>query len=407
MLAPDSSAKSSYSPATELQGMVELQRNAGSSSKKLFLSEMLSQISIINFLATVIIAGVVGLFTVFAANLSQRTITNRMDAPKSSDSFPEAFDTSPDHFIGASEGVEGVKNKIKEVNGQSAEEIKEALGIEQSIDLGGHGGTFKGRIEVDGAFRYLFLKPKDEVEYRNYQIIQRLAPEVAKFMPEVYGEIHIGEKSYIVMENIRINQEGEDLVQLADIKVSGKSEDDPYFNPIANQAEMMATRGLKKNLFDYWYMQLCSQSADDFMINKGEKYERLFNYSRSKELFMELLNSISLVGLKNLIGSMATLQRVMHQCPISFIGASITPVIDSKGNVRIVFVDPSHIQVRSSEKQRLPSDLQENTYFSDDEKYKESNFKGMGAIINAINEVKKAKYNVVSEVLAHAYNYCF
>jgi hypothetical protein len=188
----------------------------------------------------------------------------------------------------------------------------------------------------------LFLKPKDAVEFRNYQVISRLAPALQASMPKIYGEIEISGKPYVVMENVRFGSEGEALEQLVDIKLAGKLEAKD-FSPIVSQEEMVATRGRKKNFADAAQMKLTASLSPDYMIAYGKF--RAVNYPKSEQTLMSTLESTKIEHILHLIRKLTEMQTCMVELPIGLIGSSIILVRQQDGSIKPLLIDPAHMAV--------------------------------------------------------------
>jgi hypothetical protein len=248
-------------------------------------------------------------------------------------------------------------------------------------------------ILENGETHHLFLKPLDETEARNYEIIKALDPALAQFMPEIYGKADIRGKRYLVMENTRMDGDGNALVQLADIKLAGLLETKD-FNPIANQAEMRNTRGKNKNWFDYLQMKWGANQSPHFMIPKGPKLLRLFNYSHSEESLQQSLDNVNLSQLRKLQETLMQLYITLKSSPLAFAGLSIILVEQKNGQIRPLFIDPAHMQVQPTIMQqqalasRFTTDNLAKIFFgseADYQDYKSSNNIAMLSIISSIS----------------------
>ncbi len=261
-------------------------------------------------------------------------------------------------------------------------------GIEGSKDMGGHGGTYLASVSIGKTNYPVFLKPIDETEARNYSIINKLAPDVAKFMSRFYGEVEIEGKRYLVLENIRKGKEST-FEQLADIKLAGKVEG-RKFNPIADQKEMQITRGETKNRFDFFQMGAGAKKATfGFMVASGPKCLRIFNYSKSKENVLNALQGVSSEKLCELKINIRKLQNALMKSPIALIGASIIFLKLGDGSVKPLLIDPAHMVVSSDKKEEilglLPQEEQNKVYYGGEgDRYslqKESNDNALIALI--------------------------
>ena len=238
-------------------------------------------------------------------------------------------------------------------------------GIEGSKDMGGHGGTYLASVSIGKTNYPVFLKPIDETEARNYRIINKLVPDVAKFMPRFYGEVEIEGKKDLVLENIRKGKEST-FEQLADIKLAGKVEEDE-FNPIADQKEMQITRGKTKSRWDFLQMLVGAKTAPGFMVASGRRYLRIFNYSKSKENVLNALQGVSSEDLCKLKNDISDLQKVLMESPIALIGACIIFLKREDGVVQPLLIDPAHMVVSSDKEEEilglLPQEEQNKVYY--------------------------------------------
>jgi hypothetical protein len=212
--------------------------------------------------------------------------------------------------------------------------------FEKSIDQGGHGGAIRIKEAIQG--KYLFLKPKakDGTEARNYQIIGTTNKNMAKWMPMVYGEVKINNRTFLVMENIRKAGSGLELPQLADIKLAGKV--DGLSKPIANSKEMQITRNQKKSLSTKLWMRFVTAIAPEYLITNGGF--RLFDYFKSKKILKDSLNDVSTMHLNRLLADLIRMKDDIKKSGIAFIGASIALIHQEDGSVKAVLIDPAHIQ---------------------------------------------------------------
>lgn len=224
--------------------------------------------------------------------------------------------------------------------------------IHGSVDLGGHGGTFQASVDLKDKTHYVFLKPKDATESRNYKIIRLLDVNLADFMPEIYGEVQIMNQGYLVMENTRMSPNGASLEQLVDIKLAGKIDGESFngitgsgFNPIANQEEMLATRKETKPFLDYLQMGIGSNNSPNFMIAVGAKALRILNYPNSEEILKNSLKKVPKTDLEFLCQELNTLTTILKESPVAFIGASIILVAQEDGSIKPILLDPAHMQV--------------------------------------------------------------
>lgn len=212
--------------------------------------------------------------------------------------------------------------------------------FERSKDVGGHGGAIRTNRPVGG--KYLFLKPvsSDGTEPRNYRIINKLAPNLAKWMPKIYGEMEIGGRVYLVMENMRKDADGSDKAQPADVKLAGKVSG--LSNPIASAKEMEVTRNKTKTIATKLWMKLVTAIAPHYLITKGGF--RLFDYFNSKKLLVASIQDLSTEHLRQLLDDLTQMHADINQSRVAFIGASIAMIRQKDGSVKPVLIDPAHIQ---------------------------------------------------------------
>lgn len=293
--------------------------------------------------------------------------------------------------------------------------LSRILDIKKSEDVGGHGGNLMIKVsltesrddfELSSKTHYLFLKPYDEIEHRNYQIIKEQAPEVSEFMPQIYGDVMIDATRYLVMQNTRFDSAGRPLNQLADIKIAGKIPNNPDFNPIADQNEIKTTRGSEKNYIDYMQMKFGAESAPDYMLSVGPKLFRIFQFRSSESNLLEKLDNISVDHLKFFREKLEKLSAAIEQSPIAFIGASVILIREYSGEIRPLLIDPAHIQVHPGKKSEVENqfkdpEITKRIYFGEEQGYsqrKESNKIGLKALkTTVITELAK---NATDDILA-------
>lgn len=215
-----------------------------------------------------------------------------------------------------------------------------AADLEGSKDVGGHGGTLRTNKPFQG--KYLFLKPiSDPTEARNYRIIGQLAPEIAaRWMPRTYGEMTVGGRTYLVMENMRKDPDGRNLDQPADIKLAGRVAG--LHNAIVSEKEMAITRNKTKSLATKLWMKLVTAIAPHFLMTKGGV--RLFDYFNSRKLLTESIQGLSPEHLRKLLNDLIEMRADLSRCDLAFIGASIALIRQRDGSVKPVLIDPAHIQ---------------------------------------------------------------
>jgi hypothetical protein len=236
--------------------------------------------------------------------------------------------------------------------------VDDVLDLKESVDKGGHGGTMRAKVTLDNQTYFLFLKPLDEVESRNYTVINHYSPEISAFMPKIYGITTVNGTSYMMMENTRmtigpkdedgnpVDPRGVSLEQLADIKLAGKV--DGLDNPIANQDEMHTTRGKYKNVADYQQMKAGALSAPNYMVvPEGSKFTRIFGYKNSQENLRALIKNagLTLEQINKLKDDLNALKSAMISSPFAFIGASVIFVTQEDGSLKPILIDPAHVQL--------------------------------------------------------------
>lgn len=262
-------------------------------------------------------------------------------------------------------------------------QVENFLGLAKSVDMGGHGGTFCVKMRLENQDHYLFLKPFNEAEARNYQVIKTQSLELQNFMPKVYGEATLGKKQYLVMSNTRIDEHGHPLKQLLDIKLSGKVKG--LDNPIANQDEMIKTQGKAKNFLDYMQMKFGADYAPDYMIaSKGYRLLRLFHYSYSKKALIKALKGEPQERVHELKERLEELKHALEKSPLAFIGASIILIKNNDGSIKPLLIDPAHLQVNPKESDHPLLQGIKNIYFGTNDQYRlqrKSNSRSLKSLI--------------------------
>lgn len=248
--------------------------------------------------------------------------------------------------------------------------VKHELDLHISEDKGGHGGTMRATVNLNDIAYPLFLKPLDQTEALNYKLIEAFSPTLARHMPTIYGTTEFEGTKYIVMENTRV-ENGRPLEQLADVKLAGRVKG--LFNPIANQNEMLKTRGQNKNWADYGQMALGASVAADYMVAKGPKMLRLANYQSSKSTLQEMIRAANATPehIQKLKVELREIQTNIANSPFAFIGASIILVKQIVGSIKPILIDPAHMQVSPSfEESILEQEESKSLHetFSQDEK---------------------------------------
>lgn len=272
----------------------------------------------------------------------------RMRLQKLTDSLPPGMQPPSPIYYSAREWESYIEKSLKALK----------MDYSESQDKGGHGGNFKARIVLpNGEVHQLFLKKQDEVEARNYRVLERIAPGLLEFSPQIYGSVMINGTKYLVMENTRLTAESESLEQLNDIKLAGKLRQRPEFNPIANQEEITITRGTKKGWLDERQMAKGAASSPDYMIAHENPLKRLFNYQYSRENLKSSLNSIPPEERRKLILEICRLQEALDNSPVALIGASIILIKQQDGSIRPILLDFAHIQVDINQQKTVNSIL--------------------------------------------------
>lgn len=261
-----------------------------------------------------------------------------------------------------------------------------------SIDQGGHGGTLKGALEIDGNSHEVFLKPFDGVEAKNYELIQKNSPDLAKFMPTVHGlATDTKGRQFLIMENTRVGSDQKELKQYGDIKIAGKVEGLKGKNLICDQEEMMATRGRAKGRGDYKQMEIGANKAPGFMFYKDSsllgKLGRIFNFKNSKSNLHDKLKEAKPTSqvIRNLVNDLSKLQSALSKSGVVLIGGSIIIVEDGKGGLKPKLIDPAHVQYDPSQKDKFGNS--EGIYYGGADVFKdrrESNKIGITNLIQAI-----------------------
>ena len=219
--------------------------------------------------------------------------------------------------------------------------------VKASEDLGGHGGTIRVRLTIDEKTIYLFLKPEDPTEARNYKILQHLTPDFAKLLPSVHGRVEVNGIRYLVMENTCIDREGQALKPIADIKLAGIPPEAPKnYNPIANQNEYETTRDRRKNSFDYKYMGWTARQARGLLRACDKGLGRWANYGSSERTLFEDFSKLDLSTLEQMLANSETFKEEFLKTPVAFIGLSLFPLISQDGRAAFLKgIDPAHMQI--------------------------------------------------------------
>ncbi len=286
------------------------------------------------------------------------------------------------------------KSKFPQIN-LSREQI---TALTPSKDQGGHGGTFKGPLTLEGTTHQVFLKPFDGVETKNYELIQSKSPKLSEFMPKIHGLTTIGKKQFLIMENTRISGDGNELKQYGDIKIAGKVKG--LDNLIADQEEMLATRGKKKSYGDYTQMKAGANKAPGFLFYKDDPVVgavgRFLHFPNSKENLHKKLKEAkpTEAQLLKLASKITKLQSCLKDSGIALIGGSVIIIQDEQGNLHPKLIDPAHVQYDPSSKEN--SEDQRCLFLGTEEKFlarRESNTIGLTdlytAILDLANSPKK------------------
>jgi len=266
--------------------------------------------------------------------------------------------------------------------------------LEKSIDQGGKGRTLKISKAVNGKF--IFLKPKlpDGTEGRNYQVIQK-NPGISKWMPAIFGEISINGKAFLVFENIRKDGQGDELAQVADIKLAGKTSE--LNNAIASNREMKVTRGRHKTWHNKLWMKITTLLAPNFLLTNGGV--RLIDYIRSKKILQSSLKKTSPQSIQKLLKDLTQMKVDLKKSNFALIGASIALIKEKDGSIRAVLIDPAHMQcskdLRSKAAKQIGEEQAKKVFFQDPvssgkdeyELYKRSNEISLDAIIASVKGV--------------------
>jgi hypothetical protein len=262
--------------------------------------------------------------------------------------------------------------------------------FEKSIDQGGHGGAIKIKKPIGG--KYLFLKPegKDGTEARNYQLIG-MEKEVARWMPQVFGELKIRGKSYLVMENLLKTAKGKKLSQLVDIKLAGKVKG--LYNPILCNKEIKLTRGKEKSIFTKIWMLIVALLSPGYLITKGGF--RLWEYIRSESILKKSLSQVPKHHLRKLSNDLWLMECNLKKGPFAFIGASVVLIHQRNGGVKPVLLDPAHVQYSKKLKGRITERKGDKIFYECNAKnglnqyglYKKSNAVALRAIRKVVDSL--------------------
>jgi hypothetical protein len=306
-----------------------------------------------------------------------------MKPVSSSDSFHLNLDAAPPKHSLSTDNDEIVK-------------IVHSASLTESNDLAGHGGTFQTSVVHNGQTHHLFLKPLQEVEQKNYDVLHEIAPDLVAFMPRIYGTTTIKGKEYLVQENLTKDTQGLSQTLLVEAKLSGKV-DGKNFNPIVDQAEMHTTRGRAKGFFVNFFMGLGAKFAPNFMVRRGSGLTRLFNYRDSATNFLDTLKDSSPEHILKLKNDLEELQRVLSESPVALIGASILIIKQNDGSLRPVLIDPAHMQINPDRVSEKAWD--DKLYFGTETQYKIQKQSNDIAITTLINAVDTKVINTVATPL--------
>lgn len=270
--------------------------------------------------------------------------------------------------------------------------LEQERNLGASIDQGGHGGTLKGPLVINGETQQVFLKPFDGVEAKNYELLQKKTSQVSDFMPKVHGVTTDSRgRKFLVMENARIDTQGQELKQYGDIKIAGKVSGFNIDNLICDQGEMIETRGKKKGRFDYYQMKSGADKAPGFMFYKDGaflgKAGRILEFKNSTENLQKKLREANPTkeDLMRLGNEILLLRDALKESGVALIGGSVIIVEDEQGGLKPKLIDPAHVQYDPSKKEVFGE--QEGLYYGDKAMFKarqESNQVGLLALHKAI-----------------------
>ena len=322
----------------------------------------------------------------FANNLNKITnnpavsqkIVAHVTPPLRNDEDAESRSFDPKTYREFSQKSNRIIQQLKQVQDAAAN-------MQASQDLGGHGGNYRMTVYDGNTPYHLFLKPLDRIEYNNYILLQQFP--LSQFLIPIYGTVEISGNHYLVMQNVRKDQDGSEIKQLADLKLAGVPIDAPSdFNPICSQKEMKHTRGVEKSLFDFTQMNIGARNSPGFLHHMGLSAERILHYPASKKHLQQELMPLEIDALRELKKDLEELRAVLRQSPVALIGGSVILIKDAKGHVQPMLIDPAHIQVDPNYSSPNINPL----YYSGDEYdyalQKQSNQIGMDALIDAVQE---------------------
>lgn len=328
---------------------------------------------------------------------SNRSRSSSIESQESSRPFSMSSQTSANSSKASAQAFYDFSTFSENKKITLTHENEKLLGASQ--DQGGHGGTLKGPLEINGKTEQVFLKPFDGVEAKNYELIQEHAPDLAKFMPQVHGLATDTKGSkFLIMENTRLalDEQGQPkaLEQYGDIKIAGKIPG--LDNLICDQSEMQTTRGKSKGFLDYTQMKKGAEQAPGFMFYKDSaflgKAGRLLNFKNSESNLHEKLMTAKpdKEVLGKLITELRSLKLALEKSPIALIGGSIIIVEDGNGGLKPKLIDPAHVQYNPELKDKIEGD-QTHLYFGDEKTFenrKLSNIQGLNNLCNALENLR-------------------
>jgi len=185
----------------------------------------------------------------------------------------------------------------------------------------------------------------DSVELLNYELIERLSPDLSEMMPVCYGKIQIGGKEYIVMENSRLSRQGHPIKQRGDFKFTGKLEEtDTTFNPIVEPLEIWTTRNKERGRFHRWVTDDGIERSPSVQVAQGPRLLRNFYYSKSGQFLRDVFSTLTPEQCTSLIRQLNGLIKILEEGPVALIGSSLMLTEDRDRTVRLLLIDPAHVQ---------------------------------------------------------------
>lgn len=248
---------------------------------------------------------------------------------------------------------------------------------------GGHAGNKLAKVTIAGKTECFFLKKiptqkgsgePDLVEYANNINARQLAPGLAKFTPQVHGEVTINGERYMIQKAL------ESVV--SDCKLSALDPDDPNFHPTCSQEEMLLHGGYK-DAGDYERMRRSAHMGEGYLVAKG--YNRYANYADSKANFLQGLEPITPKEKAALAGRLRDLRAQLENSNIALIGSSIFFERRSNGEIHPYIGDLAHIMV-SPDVDAPPLSFQPSK--AEFEQQQRSNLASLDAIITTLDDSK-------------------